>query len=251
MESYKYLFRPVPSPRFGRSLGINLTPSKICTQDCIFCQLGGTMKKTLHRRAYVPTVEVLLELETWLKMDGNADYITVGGGGEAALHSQLGEVLKFVRTSCSVPAVLLTNGSMFWIPEVRGAASYANVVKLCLSAWDESSFRRLHRPHVELKFEQVLEGQKAFRKRFKGQIWMEIFLIPEMNATPAHSRKIAALAKKIKPDRIHFNVAAGPACADQTPSLTEKELACLGHYFEPGPEVIQDCPNLVLKQMAD
>jgi len=39
---YRYLFGPVPSRRFGRSLGVDLTPFKTCDFDCIFCQLGKT-----------------------------------------------------------------------------------------------------------------------------------------------------------------------------------------------------------------
>lgn len=251
MDSYKYLFRPVPSPRFGRSLGINLAPHKTCTLDCKFCQLGRTTRKTLRRRAYVSAEDVLLELERWMRSDGKADSIIVSGSGEPTLHSQLGEVLRFVRTVCSIPAVLLTNGTMFWISEVRGAASYANVVKICLSAWDEPSFRWLHRPHVDLKFERILEGQKAFRKRFKGQIWMEIFLVPDMNATPAESQKIAALAGEIQPDRIHLNMAREPVSQDRSMRLSEKELASLANCFKPGAEVIRDCPNIVLKPVTD
>jgi wyosine [tRNA(Phe)-imidazoG37] synthetase (radical SAM superfamily) len=36
MGNYKYLFGPVPSRRFGRSLGVDLTPYKTCTLDCFF-----------------------------------------------------------------------------------------------------------------------------------------------------------------------------------------------------------------------
>ena len=246
MKGYKYLFRPALSARFGQSLGINLTPHKTCTMDCIFCELGRTSKKTLRRRSYVPTEEVLLEVEAWLKTDGRGDFITIAGSGEPTLHSQLGEVLKFVRTNCTIPVVLLTNATLLWIPEVRGAASYANVVKICLSAWDDSSFRWMHRPHPDLEFKRVVEGQKAFRRRFKGEIWMEVFLIPGMNAVPAHSRKVAGLAREIDPDRIQLNGAVRPVAKDGAQFLTEKDLSSLCRYFEPGAEVIRDCPNHVL-----
>ena len=35
-----HLFGPVPSRRFGCSLGIDLTPHKTCSLDCVFCQFG-------------------------------------------------------------------------------------------------------------------------------------------------------------------------------------------------------------------
>lgn len=68
----KYLFGPVPSRRFGRSLGVDLTPYKTCCFDCVFCQLGRTTHKTVERREYVPIDDVLSELDQWL----------AGGGGE-------------------------------------------------------------------------------------------------------------------------------------------------------------------------
>jgi len=81
-RQYKYLFGPVPSRRFGRSLGVDLTPFKTCSYNCIFCQLGSTKKTTVERKDYVPMSEVLAELDAWTKADGQADYITLSGSGE-------------------------------------------------------------------------------------------------------------------------------------------------------------------------
>ncbi|MHC4337705.1 MAG: radical SAM protein, partial [Planctomycetota bacterium] len=39
-EEKKYLFGPVPSRRLGRSLGVDVVPFKVCTLDCVYCQLG-------------------------------------------------------------------------------------------------------------------------------------------------------------------------------------------------------------------
>jgi len=49
MGDYKYLSGPLPSRRFGRSLGVDLTPYKTCSLDCVFCQLGRTRKKTVSK----------------------------------------------------------------------------------------------------------------------------------------------------------------------------------------------------------
>ena len=64
------LFGPVPSRRFGRSLGVDLTPFKTCSFDCVFCQLGRTTNKTLRRREYVPTDQVTGELGQWIDCGG-------------------------------------------------------------------------------------------------------------------------------------------------------------------------------------
>ena len=65
---------------------------------------------------------VLSELKEWLKRGGKADYITLSGSGEPTLHSRLGVVLDFIRSKSTIPAVLLTNGTMLYLPEVRNTA---------------------------------------------------------------------------------------------------------------------------------
>jgi len=240
MQTFRYLFGPVPSRRFGRSLGVDLTPRKTCTLDCVFCQLGQTTHKTLAREEYVPVEAVIAELEAWIKENGKADYITLSGSGEPTLHSGFGEVLRFVRSHSSIPAVLLTNGTLLHLPEVQEAASHAHIVKTSLSAWDQASFGWMNRPHPALFFDQVIEGQKAFRARFKGQLWLEVFLVAGMNSLPPDVAKIAALAKEIGPHRIHLNTAVRPPSEDFAVPVSRERLESLCPLFAPQAEVIAD-----------
>jgi len=240
MGDYKYLFGPVPSRRFRRSLGVDLTPFKTCSLNCVFCQLGRTTEKTVTRQEYVPTGSVIAELEEWLKTDGRADYITLSGSGEPTLHSRFGEVIEFIRSNSTIPTVLLTNATMFYLPEVREAASQANVVKVSLSAWDQASFGWLNRAHPQLLFDRLIEGQKAFRSQFNGQLWMEIFLVGGMNSIPADVRKIAALAKEIGPDRIQLNTAVRPPAEDFATALSRERMEALIHLFHPTAEIIAE-----------
>ncbi|MEA2040300.1 MAG: radical SAM protein [Thermodesulfobacteriota bacterium] len=240
MGDYKYLFGPVPSRRFGRSLGVDLSPYKTCSMDCVFCQLGRTTVKTVNRQEYVPTDMVLSELGEWLKKDGRADYITLSGSGEPTLHSRFGEVLEFVRKNSEIPAVLLTNGTMLYLQEVRDAASLANVVKVSLSAWDQASYGWVNRPHPQLRFDQLIEGQKAFRSQFKGQLWMEVFLVGGMNSFPDDVCKIAAFAKEIGPDRIQINTAVRPPAEDFAAALSRERMEELTNLFHPKAEVIAE-----------
>jgi wyosine [tRNA(Phe)-imidazoG37] synthetase (radical SAM superfamily) len=240
MQKYRYLFGPVPSRRLGRSLGVDLTPRKTCPLDCVFCQLGKTTHKTLTRKEYVPTEAVLSELDTWIKAKGNADYITLSGSGEPTLHSGFGEVLHFIRSRSSIPAVLLTNGTLLHLPEVQEAASYAHVVKVSLSAWDQASFGWVNRPHPELSFDRMIEGQKAFRTRFKGQMWLEVFLVAGMNSLPSDVAKIAGLVKEIRPERIHLNTAIRPPSEDFATPVPRERLESLSPLFYPKAEVIAE-----------
>ncbi|MDY7032802.1 MAG: radical SAM protein [Thermodesulfobacteriota bacterium] len=239
-KKYCHLFGPVPSRRFGRSLGVDLTPYKTCTLDCIFCQLGRTTNKTVEREEFVLTVDVLDELKDWLRVNRNADYITLSGSGEPTLHSRFGEVLEFVHANSQIPAVLLSNGTMFHMPEVRAAAAYADIVKVSLSAWDQASYEQVNRPHPQMLFDHLIQGQKALRSQFSGQLWMEVFVVNGINSTPSDVRKIAALAKEIGPDRIQLNTAVRPPSEDFVVALSKKRMEALTHLFHPTAEIIAE-----------
>ena len=239
-NNYDYVFGPVPSRRLGQSLGIDLTPHKTCSFDCVFCQLGRTTVKTVDRKDYVPTATVLAELEQWLETDGQADVITLSGSGEPTLHAGFGKVIERIKEKSALPAVLLTNGSLLHLPEVRDAAARADTVKVSLSAWDQTSYGWVNRPHPDLQFAQLVRGLQHFRDQFKGQLWMEVFVIAGVNAMPEDVAKIAAIAKNIAPDRIQLNTAVRPPAEDFVRPLSGEQLSALTGYFQPEAEIIAE-----------
>jgi wyosine [tRNA(Phe)-imidazoG37] synthetase (radical SAM superfamily) len=85
----KYIYGPVKSRRLSLSLGITLTPYKICTFDCVYCQLGRTTVLTRERKEYISLGEILNELKLWLQNNSDAaknlNYITLSGSGEPTL----------------------------------------------------------------------------------------------------------------------------------------------------------------------
>lgn len=235
---YRYLFGPVPSRRLGRSLGVDLTPPKTCSYDCIFCQLGRTTHKTTERREYVPTQAVLSEIEQWFTDPVPVDVITLAGSGEPTLHTGFGEVLHALKEHGAPRTVLLSNGSLFWQPDVRKAAAKADVVKLSLSVWDDASLGWVNRPDPALSFARILAGMQQFRLEYEGQIWFEIFLIAGINAFPAEVAKIAAFAKSVRPDRIQLNTAVRPPAEDIVSPVSEEKMQELATLFEPHAELI-------------
>lgn len=239
-DQYRYLFGPVPSRRFGRSLGVDLTPYKTCTQDCVFCQLGKTTDLTVSRMEYAPVDEVTGELNRWLTSGGQADYITLSGSGEPTLNSCFHKVIQYARENSEIKTVLLTNGSLLNIPEVRSGASRAHVVKVSLSAWDQRSYIWVNRPHPSIYFKQYIDGLKRFRDQFHGELWMEVFLVWGMNSTISDVTKIAVLAEQIVPDRIQLNTAVRPPSEDFVEPVPRDNIAVLCDLFRPTAEVIAD-----------
>ena len=237
-RSYKYLFGPVPSRRLGRSLGIDLVPLKTCSESCIFCQVGATTDLQIERREYVPVAEVVGEFNAWLADGGKADVVTLSGSGEPTLHSRFGDVLQNVRSQCDIKRVLLSNGTLCWMPAVRRQAQAADIVKVSLSAWDQSSFERINRPHPGLRFEKVVDGLCSLRAEFRNELWLEVFVLAGMNDNVADMQRIAALAGRISPDSIQINTVVRPpaeACARPVGHEAMQELAAL---FGPSARVI-------------
>lgn len=230
---YRYLYGPVPSRRLGRSLGVDLVPRKTCSFDCLFCQVGRTSNRTLKRREYVPVADVIAEIDSWLGNGGNADYITLSGSGEPTLHSRFGDVLDAVHKRCSIKIALLTNSSLLYLPEVRTAAAKANVVKVSLSAWNQTSFKDINRPHPELTLKKIIEGLCAFRAEYDGELWLEVFVLSRVNARIETMKKIARLAKSVRPDRIHLNTATRPPAEHAAIPVSTITLEKFAPLFNP------------------
>ena len=237
---YRYLFGPVPSRRFGRSLGIDLTPFKTCSFDCIFCQLGRTTRLTTERAEWVDTRSVRREIDRWLASGGVADYVTLSGSGEPTLHNGFGAIIRHVREQTDIPVALLSNGTLFSHPAVREAALQASVVKLSLSGGDQETFQRINRPHPDIHLDAMVEGYRAFRKAFRGRLVLEVFLVRGINEQPEAVEKIASLAATVEADEIHLNTAVRPSAEAYALPLTRAEMEVLAPVFRPTATVIAE-----------
>ena len=146
-------------------------------------------------------------------------------------------MLAALAARCAIPRVLLSNGSLFHLPEVRADARGATIVKGTLAAWDAASFAAVHRPQASLRFQVFLEGLKAMRAAFDGEYWLEVFLVQGLNDSMEQVQRIAALARDIRPDRIHLNTAVRPSLAGQAPAVDSVRMNDLARLFTPVAEL--------------
>jgi len=237
-ENFKHVFGPVPSRRLGRSLGVDVVPFKICSYDCIYCQLGRTTCKTVERKEWVSMDAVLNELKQ--KLTSRPDYITLSGSGEPTLHSRLGEIIEHIQAMSDVPVAVLTNGSLLWQKEVREEVSLADVVMPSLDAGDELLFQAVNRPHPEVTFEKLVSGLEQFRREFTGQYWLEVLLLAGHTAPRAHVQKIAEWVRRIQPDRVQLNTAIRPPAVEFAVPVSQARLTELARLFSPKAEVIAE-----------
>jgi len=118
-KQYKYIYGPVPSWRLGSSLGIDplSAKDKICSFDCIYCQIGKTTIHTKKRKVFVSAEQLIEELKSLPPVD--IDYITFSGRGEPTLAKNLGEMIAEVKKIRKEPVAVLTNASLLYDKEVR------------------------------------------------------------------------------------------------------------------------------------
>jgi wyosine [tRNA(Phe)-imidazoG37] synthetase (radical SAM superfamily) len=236
----KYLYGPVPSRRLGRSLGVDIIPFKTCTLDCIYCQLGKTTCKTTQRKEYVPVEDILVELKQALDTGLQADYITVGGSGEPTLHSGIGRLIEGIKKLTKIPVALLTNGTLFYIPQVRADCAGADVILPSLDAGDEATFDKVNRPVEEITFDRLVDGLCELRRQYRGLIWLEVFLIERFNTESPQIAKLADAIKRIRPDKVHLNTAIRPTAEPGVEKVSAEKLALIARQLGPNCEVIAD-----------
>ncbi|MHC4113266.1 MAG: radical SAM protein [Planctomycetota bacterium] len=239
-EGKKYLYGPVTSRRLGLSLGVDIVPFKICTLDCVYCQLGSTTQKTTDRAEYVSPELVLAELRETLAQGLKADFITIGGSGEPTLNSRLGELIDGVKKITDIPVALLTNGTLFYRPDVRADCAKADVVLPSLDAGDKHAFDQINHPHEDIIIENLISGLCVFRNEFTGQIWLEVFFIEGINTDGSQIAKIKEAIEQIRPDKVQLNTAVRPTAETGIKRLNPEILQAIAKQLGQKCEVAAD-----------
>ncbi|MFA6216485.1 MAG: radical SAM protein [Candidatus Omnitrophota bacterium] len=205
----KYIYGPLKSRRLGLSLGISLTPYKICSFDCVYCQLGKTTVKTIERKDYFSADEVFAELRLWFQYNPEEakqlNFITFSGSGEPLLHKQIGELINQIKKFTTIPVAVITNGSLLSLSEVRQELLAVDLMIPSLNAVTPKVFERIDRPDPSIKIEEVINGLIEFRKVFRGKIWLEVMLVKGINDDMSHIKKLKGVIEKIDPDHVQIN----------------------------------------------
>jgi len=260
-EEQKYLYGPVPSRRLGRSLGVDIMPFKVCTLDCIYCQLGRTTEKTIERKDYVSVEAVLGELRERFVLseakklsyrkkeilrcaqndkNGIADFITISGSGEPTLNAGLGQLIEGIKKITNIPVAVLTNGTLLIDKSVRADCARADVVIPSLDAGDEQTFRKVNRPHKDISIENLIVGLCAFRNEFAGQIWLEVFFVEGLNTDAEQIGKIKDAIELIRPDKVQLNTAVRPTAEASVERVDAEKLQYIAEELGEKCEVVAD-----------
>jgi len=237
-KRHRYIYGPVPSRRLGRSLGVDLVPFKTCSFDCVYCQLGKTTIKTVERKVYAPTEEVLAELSDKLTSGLECDYITLSGSGEPTLHSELGKIVTSIKQMTDIPLALLTNGSLLSHKDARSEIMTVDLLVPSLDAGDEQTFQQINRPCPEITFQSIIDGLRAVRREFPGQIRLEVFLIAGINDSDGQVRKIKAIIDEIGFEHVDLNTATRPPSERWVQPVGPERLEQIAKIIGPNTEIV-------------
>ncbi len=228
----------MPSRRLGLSLGIDLLVPKICTMDCLYCELGPTTDRRIKRGRFVDLNEVLDELRTRLDEDPDVDYITFSGSGEPTLSLDLDAAIDGVRAVTDARIAVLTNGSLMTDPGVRKALMKADVVIPSVDAVSREVFQRINRPDPGLDPEAIIDGIATFTTEFDGEVWLETVIVKGMNDDPEEVARLAHAADLISPAKIHVNTVVRPPAMAGTEAVCDDRLHEIARALAPHAEVV-------------
>lgn len=245
-----HLFGPVPSRRLGLSLGVDLVPPKTCTFDCLYCEVGRTTHLTRRRQPH-RVKEIIRELEEYLASPPAAlDYITMAGSGEPTLNLGIREIIAAVKSFTDTPVAVLTNGSLFYLPEVRADVAGADVILPSLDAGREETFQRINRPHPGLSLDLVVSGLKALRREYTDQIWLEITVLKHLNDQEEELTALKALLRELAPDKVQLNTAVRPVADNAAQPLTQEEMEAVARFLGEGTEVVAASRQISPERLA-
>ena len=242
---YNHLFGPVPSRRLGISLGVDLVPLKTCTLNCIYCECGRTTHLTLNRREYVPFGDIKKEISHFLSHHPKPDYITFSGSGEPTLNSTIKDVIHFIKTKAfNIPVAVLTNGTLLFQKKVREDIQDATLVIPSLDAVTEKSLAKIVHPNPKLNINTIINGLIQFRKEYTGQIWLEIFIVPDINDKKEILTALKNAIETIRPDRVQLNTLDRPGTIDEIRPATREELESILDFWQlDNAEIIAKAPK--------
>ncbi len=207
------------------SLGVDLVPRKVCSLDCVYCEVGQTTKLTLDRKEYVPYAKIIEELSHYFKNIPDPDYITFSGSGEPTLNVRIGAVISFIKQNKpGIPVAVLTNGTLLFDRQVRDELKAADLVLPSLDAATKEAFQKINRPPETLSLHTYLQGLISFRQEFSGKIWLEVLILPGFNDSDHELKELRAAILQVNPDSVQINTLDRPGTETALRGATRAEL---------------------------
>jgi wyosine [tRNA(Phe)-imidazoG37] synthetase (radical SAM superfamily) len=185
------------------------------------------------RKEYVLKTAIEQELSEFFARHPRPDYVTFSGSGEPTLNSGIGEVLNWIKSrDASIPVAVLTNGTLLSRQDVVEDIVNADLVLPSLDAATDRVFRLINRPHPELRVDTIIKGLTEFRRRYRGQIWLEVLIVPGLNDREGELNALKSAIENIEPDCIQLNTLDRPGTVPGIRAATREELKQILEFWQ-------------------
>ncbi|EQC3993307.1 radical SAM protein [Campylobacter jejuni] len=234
----KILFGPVSSRRFGRSLGIDLSPNKKqCNFDCVYCELDP--KKAQEKQDEIISIDkIISEVKVMLEKNVEFDFLTLTANGEPSLYPHLNELILSLRSIAKDKKLLiLSNGTAVLDEDKFNALLKLDVVKFSLDSAVAKTFYRIDRALKNIDLEKMIEKMADFRARFNGDLIMEILVVKDLNDNEEEFKALNQALKKIMPLRVDLSTIDRPP-AYAVKKVSEEKLLELSKLIDSTPVLL-------------
>jgi wyosine [tRNA(Phe)-imidazoG37] synthetase (radical SAM superfamily) len=230
------VYGPVSSRRLGRSLGVNLLPTrrKLCRFDCVYCQYGRTecfVAAGLERE--LPTVEqVLAAVEAALhQLAAPPDWLTFSGNGEPTLHPDFPAVVDGVialRDALCPTArtAVLSCSTEASRPAVRAALGRLDARVMKLDVGSQAMLEAYNRPAPDLTLDTILDGLGRL-----ADVTLQVLFAggEEGNFTAPNLNEWLDRVVDLRPRSVQLYSLARPTAAERLDRLGPRELGAVAH----------------------
>ena len=194
---------PNPHPLLGVVAGVDFSPKKVCSFDCIYCGVGmNTTKKTMQREMFHPVENVLSAVAAHVAEHGEPNTFFLTGSGEPMLYLAFGEMAAALKEAYpDVSLTVYTNGSLLDDADVRREIALCDPIQGNLDTVNEQTLARLSRPHPEALFRDRVEGYRTLKGELVGQqLWLHGVFLEGAADDPNELRSLGEAVASIEAD---------------------------------------------------
>jgi wyosine [tRNA(Phe)-imidazoG37] synthetase (radical SAM superfamily) len=227
------IFGPIHSRRFGKSLGVDLSPfKKQCNFDCLYCELDPA--KTVGMQDEILSVESIVSaIQKGLLEHDDIDFLTITANGEPTLYPYLSELIDEInKIKGKTKTLILSNAASIDNLKIQDALLKLDEVKLSLDCATQKCLKKLDRSHSGIDVENIKAGMLEFKSRYQGPLVIEILMVKTLNDSKEEIAKLNEFLLTLKPTRVDIGTIDRPPAFDVKP-LSYDELLQMSRLFDP------------------
>jgi len=185
----------------------------------------------IDKQSYTIDVKCIID-ELKEHLDEKIDVITLTANGEPTLYPHLEKLIDEIdKIKKSTQTLILTNSATLVDTRVFNALLKLDQVKLSLDAVSSDIFKKIDRPHVNIKIDDIIQKVQEFSKLYKGKLFIEILFVHGLNDTKEEVRKLNDVLLKLNTTRIDLGTIDRPP-AYPVMGISYKELHEISLMFD-------------------